>query len=351
MPQSTLTTSSPSSLKNNLQSPYKLLSFFFLLSVQLQSWIWTLYIKTSSQLSLVTQLLQNTSLQMADSLQTQTVYSSSTIEFIYHLLVTSAHVFSSTIMITSLLNILVKTKHWNQSAVDTPGPASMLMYNNSASPVSLVCDPSHNITSPMDPSNNSPPLNNYGIPFLWTSSRNFRHPPGLTLSWSQSTGSPSRRSLFLPMTPSCLFVLHVFSKHGVPSHITSDRGSEFVSNFFRSLGTALNMQLYFTSGYHPEDDGQTECTNQTLKQYLHVYCNYQQDNQSELLPLAEFAYNNAPIATKSVSPFFANKRYHLNITVHLEYDIASSRVLRLRMMDSILFFTFSFYFIFLLVFF
>ena len=30
----------------------------------------------------------------------------------------------------------------------------------------------------------------------------------------------------------CLFVLHVFSKHGIPSHVTSDRGSEFVSNFF-----------------------------------------------------------------------------------------------------------------------
>jgi len=29
-----------------------------------------------------------------------------------------------------------------------------------------------------------------------------------------------------------LFVLHVFSKHSIPSHITSDRGSEFVSNFF-----------------------------------------------------------------------------------------------------------------------
>ena len=36
MPQSTLTTSSPSSLKNSLQPPYEPLSFFFLLSVQLQ---------------------------------------------------------------------------------------------------------------------------------------------------------------------------------------------------------------------------------------------------------------------------------------------------------------------------
>ena len=72
-----------------------------------------------------------------------------------------------------------------------------------------------------------------------------------------------------------LFFLHMFSKHSIPSHVTSDRGSEFVSNFFWSLGTTLDMQLHFTSGYHPEGDGQTECTNQTLEQYFRVYCNYQ----------------------------------------------------------------------------
>ena len=84
------------------------------------------------------------------------------------------------------------------------------------------------------------------------------------------------------------------------------------------------MRLHFTSGYHPEGDGQTKCTNQMLEQYLHVYYNYQQDNWSKLLPPIEFAYNNAPSATTSVSPFFANKRYHPNITVHPEYNIASS---------------------------
>jgi len=62
-----------------------------------------------------------------------------------------------------------------------------------------------------------------------------------------------------------LFVLHVFSKHGIPSHVTSNRDLEFVSNFFRSLDTALDMWLHFTSGYHPEGDGQTEHMNQTLK--------------------------------------------------------------------------------------
>ena len=122
----------------------------------------------------------------------------------------------------------------------------------------------------------------------------------------------------------CLFILHMFSKHGVPSHVISNRGSEFVSNFFWSLGTALNMRLHFTSGYHPEGDGQTKRMNQILEQYLCVYCNYQQDNWSKLLPLTEFAYNNAPSATTGVSPFFANKGYHPNITVHPERDIASS---------------------------
>ena len=68
--------------------------------------------------------------------------------------------------------------------------------------------------------------------------------------------------------------------------------------------------------------------NQTLEQYLHVYCNYQQDNWSELLSLVEFAYNNAPSATTSISPFFANKEYHLNISVHPKCDIAFSQVLQ-----------------------
>ena len=47
--------------------------------------------------------------------------------------------------------------------MDTPGPASMLMYNNSASPMSLVYDSSHNITSHTDLSNNSLFLNDHRI--------------------------------------------------------------------------------------------------------------------------------------------------------------------------------------------
>ena len=70
------------------------------------------------------------------------------------------------------------------------------------------------------------------------------------------------------------------------------------------------MKLHFTSGYYPEGDSQTECTNQTLEQYIRVYCNYQQDNWFMLLPLTEFTYNNTPSVTTTVTPFYANKGYH-----------------------------------------
>jgi len=76
----------------------------------------------------------------------------------------------------------------------------------------------------------------------------------------------------------CLFIIYVFSKHRVLSHVMSDCGSEFVSHFFCSLGTTLDMRFHFTSGYYLKANSQVEQTNQMLEQYLYVYCNYQQDN-------------------------------------------------------------------------
>src|SRR5260221_12479333 len=83
------------------------------------------------------------------------------------------------------------------------------------------------------------------------------------------------------------------------------------------------MELYFMSGYHPEGDGQTECLNQVLEQYLRAYMNYQQDDWSSLLPLAEFAYNNATNEMTRVSPFFANKGYHPSFMTEPNEQVSS----------------------------
>ena len=120
----------------------------------------------------------------------------------------------------------------------------------------------------MDLSNNFLFPNDYGIPFLWISSRNFYYFLGLILFWSLLTSSPSRWSSFLSMSSSCLFILYVFSKHGISFHVTSNRGLEFVLNFFYFLGTALDIQLHFTSCYYPKGDKQAECINQTPEQYM-----------------------------------------------------------------------------------
>ena len=69
-----------------------------------------------------------------------------------------------------------------------------------------------------------------------------------------------------------LFILHVFSKHGVPSHVTSNHGTKFISAFFYSLGKVLDMKLHFTSGYHPEGNGQTERANLLRGEYLSSGC-------------------------------------------------------------------------------
>ena len=91
----------------------------------------------------------------------------------------------------------------------------------------------------------------------------------------------SKQAIFIPthdtitsVELACLFVIHVFSKHRVLSYVTSNCSSKFISHFFCSLGTALDMRLHFTSGYHLEANSQAKWTNQTLEQYLHVYCNY-----------------------------------------------------------------------------
>ena len=146
---------------------------------------------------------------MANSLWTQMVFFFLTTEYIYYLLIISIYMFFNIIIIISLPDIIVKTKHQNWLTMNIPSPVFMLIYNNSASPMLLVCNLSHNIKSSTDLSNNSLSLNNHRISFLQTSSRNSYYSLSLTLFWLQSTSLPSRQSLSLPMTPSHLWTQHI----------------------------------------------------------------------------------------------------------------------------------------------
>jgi hypothetical protein len=113
------------------------------------------------------------------------------------------------------------------------------------------------------------------------------------------------------------FITHVFSKHGTPISIISDRGSKFVAEFWKKVCAALGIRSHTSTSYHPETDGQTERVNQVLEQYLRIYINYLQDDWTELLPIAEFVYNNTPHDSTGMTPFFANKGSHPAITIDL----------------------------------
>ncbi|QLI66561.1 Transposon Tf2-12 polyprotein [Metarhizium brunneum] len=106
------------------------------------------------------------------------------------------------------------------------------------------------------------------------------------------------------------FVSRVYALHGAPDNIVSDRGPQFVSEFWRQLSRRLGISLKHSSAYHPETDGQTERMNSGVEQYLRAFMSFHQNDWVDWLPLAEFAANNATSDTTGVSPFFANYGFH-----------------------------------------
>ncbi|MBW0502472.1 hypothetical protein O181_042187 [Austropuccinia psidii MF-1] len=85
----------------------------------------------------------------------------------------------------------------------------------------------------------------------------------------------SKMAVFIPTMSSItsldlahLLIKNIFSKHGLPSSIVSDRGSPFVSSFWTNLFQKLKTSRDLSTTYNPETDGQTERVNQILEQYL-----------------------------------------------------------------------------------
>nr|KYP37777.1 Transposon Ty3-I Gag-Pol polyprotein [Cajanus cajan] len=62
-----------------------------------------------------------------------------------------------------------------------------------------------------------------------------------------------------------LYISEIVRLHGVPTSIVSDRDPRFTSRFWESLHKALGTKLRLSSAYHPQTDGQTERTIQSLE--------------------------------------------------------------------------------------
>ncbi|GJW84494.1 putative reverse transcriptase domain-containing protein [Tanacetum coccineum] len=102
-----------------------------------------------------------------------------------------------------------------------------------------------------------------------------------------------------------LYIKEIVSRHGVPISIISDRDSHFTSRFWQSLQSALGTQLDMSTAYHPETDGQSERTIQTLEDMLRACVIDFGKGWERHLPLVEFSYNNSYHASIKAAPFEA----------------------------------------------
>jgi len=117
-----------------------------------------------------------------------------------------------------------------------------------------------------------------------------------------------------------IFFEEVVCRYGTPKGIVSDRGSIFTSSYWSEICYQTKIKRRLSTAFHPQTDGQTERQNQTLEHYLRCYCNEEQDNWANLLPLAEFAYINTKQVTLGCSPFYVMLGY--NVFIH--YDVENN---------------------------
>jgi transposase InsO family protein len=102
-----------------------------------------------------------------------------------------------------------------------------------------------------------------------------------------------------------LYLNSLFRLHGSPTKIISDRDTRFTSHFWGRFQEALGTQLSFSTAFHPQTDGQSERTIQTLEDMLRSCALTMGGDWESHLGLAEFAYNSSYHASIGMSPYEA----------------------------------------------
>lgn len=100
------------------------------------------------------------------------------------------------------------------------------------------------------------------------------------------------------------FITHVVSIHGVPKHVITDGGGEFINEVFKDICGLLQINRHTTTPFHPSSNGLVERVNGTIMQILRSMTYDNPKEWDTLLPLAVFAYNSAYHRTIHDSPHF-----------------------------------------------
>ena len=114
-----------------------------------------------------------------------------------------------------------------------------------------------------------------------------------------------------------LFIDRVFRQHGLPLAIVSDRDPRFTGKFWKSIFKVLGTRLDMSTADHPQTDGQTERVNRVLGDVLRSVCSDTPRRWSSMLPIVEFAMNNAVHASTGYTPFYVNGLTHPRVPLTL----------------------------------
>ncbi|GJQ93809.1 putative reverse transcriptase domain-containing protein [Tanacetum coccineum] len=102
-----------------------------------------------------------------------------------------------------------------------------------------------------------------------------------------------------------IYIDEIVARHGVPVSIISDRDGRFTSRCWQTVQNALGTRLDMSTAYHPQMDGQSERTIQTLEDMLRACVIDFGGSWDVHLPLAEFSYNNSYHSSIRCAPFEA----------------------------------------------
>ncbi|GKC61281.1 putative reverse transcriptase domain-containing protein [Tanacetum coccineum] len=100
-----------------------------------------------------------------------------------------------------------------------------------------------------------------------------------------------------------MYLKEVVTRHGIPVLIICDHDPRFASNFLRSLQKALGTNLDMSTVYHPQTDGQSERTIQTLEDMMHACAIDFGKGWVNHFPLVDFSYNNSYHTFIKAAPF------------------------------------------------
>ena len=139
-----------------------------------------------------------------------------------------------------------------------------------------------------------------------------------------------------------IFFAYVVKHHGLPDILVSDRGSQWLSQFWRALFKHCGTRLRFSCAYHPQTDGLSERTIRTVVDTLRCCLNGTHETWDEHLDAIELAVNSSVSATTGLAPFevLYGENVRLPLTLPAATDAATSflsrrETARLRAADAI----------------